>query len=231
MPAPPQPGSPPRHFGKYRGLVVGTDDPNKLGRLTAKVPEVLGDTPTGWAWPAAPYAGNGEGFFFVPPPGAGVWIEFEAGDVSRPVWTGCWWADGQVPRTETGAEAGPKVKVLRTAAGHVVALDDDGGTVTVSDKDGTNLLRIKAQGGEVRLEAATKVVVQAPQVELVEGAGHPLVFGDALLQYLTQVVTAFNTHLHAGEMAAGVLPVTPAPPAVPVAPPTPDLLSVKVKTG
>ena len=27
----------------------------------------------------------------------GVWIEFEAGDASRPIWTGCWWASGEMP--------------------------------------------------------------------------------------------------------------------------------------
>ncbi len=218
-------------YGKYRGRVVDNDDPSKLGRLIVEVPEVLGRVPSGWAWPALPYAGDGEGLFAVPPVKAGVWVEFEAGDVSRPIWTGCWWADGQVPKTETGTSAGPKVKVLRSNAGHVIALDDDGGTISVSDKDGTNLLRIKTQVGEVRVEAATKVVVQAPQIELVDGASHPLVFGDSLMQYLSQLVSVFNAHLHAGQLAAGVLPVTPAPPATPMTPPTPDLLSVKVKTG
>jgi hypothetical protein len=32
-------------------------------------------------------------------------------------------------------------------------------------------------------------------------------------------------------MALGVFPVTPAPPVPPIQPPTPDLLSLKVKTG
>ena len=32
----------------------------------------------------APYAGDGVGVYTIPAPGAGVWIEFEAGDVSRP---------------------------------------------------------------------------------------------------------------------------------------------------
>ena len=29
------------------------------------------------------------GIFTVPPPGAGVWVEFEQGDPDFPVWTGC----------------------------------------------------------------------------------------------------------------------------------------------
>ena len=31
--------------------------------------------------------------------GAGVWIEFEGGDVSYPIWTGCFWRDGEAPPT------------------------------------------------------------------------------------------------------------------------------------
>jgi hypothetical protein len=48
---------------------------------------------------------------------------------------------------------------------------------------------------------------------------------------LNQLVTMFNTHVHPGELAIGVLPVTPAPPVPPFPPATPDLLSFQVKTG
>jgi len=40
----------------------------------------------------------------------------------------------------------------------------------------------------------------------VDGASHPLVFGDELMTYLNQLVTMFNAHLHPGELAACVLP-------------------------
>ena len=77
----------------------------------------------------------------------------------------------------------------------------------------------------------TKAVVEAPQIELVENSSHPLVFGDQLLQYLNQVVSMYQSHMHPGEMALGVFPVTPMPPVPPLPPPTPALLSMKVKTG
>jgi hypothetical protein len=57
------------------------------------------------------------------------------------------------------------------------------------------------------------------------------VFGDKLLQYLQQVVQMYQTHMHPGEMAAGVFPVTPMTPVPPLPPPTPSLLSQKVKAG
>jgi hypothetical protein len=136
-----------------------------------------------------------------------------------------------LPKDEAGAAATPPVKILRSEQGLLLALNDDARTITVSDGNGANLLKIDVQGGQIRVQAQTKVVVEAPQIELVDGAAHPLVFGDELMNYLSQLVTMFNTHLHPGELAAGVLPVTPAPPVPPLQPPTLSLLSLKVKTG
>ncbi len=85
-----------RVYGKYRGYVHRVDDPDNIGRIQAFVPRLLGpDAPTGWAMPSAPYAGPDQGFFTVPDVGAGVWIEFEEGDLSRPIWSGMWWGSPQ----------------------------------------------------------------------------------------------------------------------------------------
>jgi uncharacterized protein involved in type VI secretion and phage assembly len=216
-----------RFFGKYRGLVNDNNDPSNLGRIQAQVPEVLGETVTGWALPCAPYAGQGVGLFTVPAKGAGVWIEFEAGDVSRPIWTGCWWGNGELPSDEQGTQAKPGLKILRSESGLIASLDDDGHTITLSDSSGSNLLKIQTQQGTIKITAATSVVLEAPTIKHGQGASHPTVFGDSLLQYLSQLVTTFNAHMHPGELALGVLPVTPTPPVPPLTPPTPALLSQK----
>lgn len=218
-------------YGKYRGIVRDNADPLQLGRVTAEVPAVLGGEPTGWAWPCAPYAGDGEGSFFLPPIGAGVWIEFEGGDPDHPIWVGGWWGDRQAPAEESGRSGMPGLKVLRSSAGHVVALDDDDRTITISDADGTNLLTIEVASGTVKLLAASTAVVEAPRIQLVERSTHPVVFGDELVQYLTTLVNSFNSHLHPGQTAAGVLPVTPAPPVPPFTPPSPSMLSTRVTSG
>ena len=41
-----------RHYGKYRGIVTDNQDSKHLGRLKARVPEVLANVETGWALPS-----------------------------------------------------------------------------------------------------------------------------------------------------------------------------------
>lgn len=108
-----------RYFGKYRGTITDNADPTNRARLKVRVPSVLGDVEL-WAMPCVPYAGDKVGFFFLPEPGTGVWVEFEAGDPSYPVWAGFFWGDDQLPDDATDA----KKKVLRTASS-TLRLDDD----------------------------------------------------------------------------------------------------------
>ena len=188
--------TPTRLYGKYRGRVSDDQDPNKLGRIRALVPEVLGTVDSGWALPAAPYGGDKSGLFAIPPVDAGVWVEFEAGDVSRPIWSGCWWADGQPPPTPDGTAGAPTAKVLRSEKGLTIALDDDAEKITIADEKGKNVLEIDVGGGEVKITAGSKVVLEASEVEIGKSASHPVVLGDTLKQYLSQLVMSLGTHVH-----------------------------------
>jgi hypothetical protein len=211
-----------RFFGKYRGVVKDNDDPAGRGRLLVKVNAVMSGEPV-WAMPCVPYAGKNMGLYAMPEKGTGVWVEFEAGNPSYPIWVGCFWGDGQAPKNERGAGAAPSRKIIRSQKGLMVTLDDQQQAITVSDNDGSNLVTIQVQQGKVTVKGTAKVVVEAPQIELVENATHPVVFGDLLLQYLNQLVVLYQTHTH-------LPPPTPIP-AQPLPPATPDLLSFKVKTG
>jgi hypothetical protein len=87
----------PTFFGKYRGTVANAIDPRGIGRIQVSVPDVLGAGKLAWAMPCAPYAGKNLGFYAVPPRDAHVWVEFERGDPDCPIWTGCFWGDGEGP--------------------------------------------------------------------------------------------------------------------------------------
>lgn len=146
-----------RYYGKYRGHVTDNKDPDKLGRLKAKVPRLLGDEETGWALPAFAYGGAAQqGLFAIPDVGAGVWIEFEAGDLSYPVWTGTWYTSNAIPESAT-----PAKKVFKTKSGHKLVLDDDGGTLEIADSNGNSIVMDStgieisdANGNSIKLSAA-----------------------------------------------------------------------------
>ena len=112
-----------------------------------------------------------------------------------------------------------------------VEVNSNDQNITLTDQSGSNAVKISVQEGKIKVQGQTKVVVEAPQIELVENGAHPLVYGDNLLQYLNQLGQIYQSHVHPGELALGAFPVTPAPPVPPFPPATPALLSPKVKTG
>ncbi len=150
-----------RYYGKYRGTVTDVDE--KTLRIKAKIPAVLGDQASGWCRPCVPYAGPNVGMAFLPEVGAGVWIEFEGGDVSYPVWVGCYWREGEVP-----GDAKPAVKTIVTKQGHKLLFDDDGQTVTITDSS-SNKITLSADG--ITLErGSNKVVIAEANVSVNDGA-------------------------------------------------------------
>ena len=121
-----------RFYGKYAGTVTEVDEDTM--RLRAKVPEVFGDQPSGWATACVPYAGDGYGIAFLPEPECGVWIEFEGGETSRPIWSGCYWREGEKP-----PDAKAAAKVLQTKEGAKIVFDDDEKSITISDSNGNEI--------------------------------------------------------------------------------------------
>ena len=118
-----------KYYGKHRGIVVDNNDPEKLGRLKVKVPSILGnEVVTGWAMPCVPYGGAADqGFFFIPEVNAGVWVEFEAGDLEFPIWVGTYWAkpggENEVPKP-ADTQSPPTRKIIRTLKGNSIEMED-----------------------------------------------------------------------------------------------------------
>jgi uncharacterized protein involved in type VI secretion and phage assembly len=150
-----------RFYGKYRGIVTDVDASTL--RVKATVPAVLGSVPTGWAMPCVPYAGDGVGFFFLPDVGAGVWIEFEGGDVSYPIWTGCYWRSGELP-----SDASPTTRGVVTKADSKLLFDDDAETVSLEDTNG-NTVTLDSSG-VTSSRGSQKVTVGDASVSVNDGA-------------------------------------------------------------
>jgi uncharacterized protein involved in type VI secretion and phage assembly len=149
-----------RHFGKYRGVVVDVDAATM--RVKASVPSVLGGITSGWAAPCVPYAGPQVGFLMLPDIGSGVWIEFEGGDVSFPIWTGCYWNTGDVP-----SAAASTLKTIIATAGSL-AFDNSANSVTLQDAAQHSL--VLDSSGATTTAGSGAVAVSASGVSVNNGA-------------------------------------------------------------
>lgn len=152
------------YFGKYRGFVVDNDDPSHLGRLKLKVPSVLGnDVVTGWALPCAPYGGDANhGALFIPEQNAGVWVEFEEGDLEFPIWVGTFWSspsgNTELPKTNgaDGKEDGsvqspPTRKIIKTKKGHTLQFEDKDNEELVLLYEATNKHTLKFNADGIKI--------------------------------------------------------------------------------
>jgi hypothetical protein len=156
-------------FGKYRGTVVANDDPKHRGRVRVSVPAVLGNDPGRWADICVPYAGAGVGLFAVPPVGASIWVEYEAGNPSRPVVAGCFWDEGE----EAPGTGLPSTKVLKTA-GLTVTMEDgsSGGlTIEVGSPAVPTPMRMACTADGIELSIGrSKIVLTSSSVSINDGA-------------------------------------------------------------
>jgi uncharacterized protein involved in type VI secretion and phage assembly len=134
--------------GLYVAGVEDPDDRDKRGRILVSVPAVFGKSDAEflvWARPCFP-----PGHFFVPAKGEKVWVAFENGDPTAPVWLGVLYPAGSVPPE---SDVSPPVKrVIKTPAKHVVLLDDTSGSeaIEITDTEHKLTLRFDKTGITIR---------------------------------------------------------------------------------
>jgi uncharacterized protein involved in type VI secretion and phage assembly len=156
-------------YGKYRATVTDIKDPETMGRVKAKVPDVFGDDESGWAMPGAAFSGNGVGFFALPTVGAGVWIEFEHGDPDYPIWSGGWWgSSAEMPAALTTPH---KQVLIHTDAGHKIQIDDTPGTggITLQIAGGAQIV-LDDKGITIDNGQGASIKLIGPQVSINDGA-------------------------------------------------------------
>ena len=170
-------------FGKFRGVVIDNVDPTAIGRVQVTVPSIDGFFPS-FAMPCSPFAGPDVGLCLIPPVGANVWVEFEGGDVSLPIWSGCFWGAGEYP-AEALVTPPDQVQVLKGTGFKLVAnsvgptgltievsppmlgrtlrivLDDNG--IVVSNQDEMTL-KLTQSAIELEAQQQSKVTMSANEV-------------------------------------------------------------------
>jgi phage baseplate assembly protein gpV len=184
-----------RHYGKYRGSVVDNEDPLALGRLLLQVPSLLGDQATDWALPCVPFGGVDQtGTYLIPPVGALVWVEFEQGDLSYPIWTGTYWNGDVAPpakevakrvvRTPFGhtlefddTEGAEKLRLVHGGEGTPSAVFDEKGGITITGKKGAEI-HLDAEGNQLIVKDANGNTITLSQsgTKVEDSNGHSLTF-------------------------------------------------------
>jgi hypothetical protein len=104
------------------------------------------------------------GFWAIPPVGANVWIEFEGGDPSHPIWSGGFWELGEFPAPMTFNPLLPQLVCLWKTAFATLALNDTPalGGVTLSVTTPAVALPITmtftSEGAKVTIGATTMLL-------------------------------------------------------------------------
>ncbi len=148
------------YFGLYGATVVNNIDPMQLGRISVSVP-AISTAPSAWASPCFPVTGNHMGIFAIPPVGAHVWVQYEAGDIHRPVWMGGRYANpGELP-----APASPSNIVLQASNNQAVVISalDSGG---IAIHSGPASIVLNAAGITIQNGAGASIVLSGPSVSI-----------------------------------------------------------------
>jgi hypothetical protein len=150
-------GAPRQFWGKYRGTVLENFDPLGCGRIQVDVPALKGlglSLEMSWAMPCVPYAGKQVGFAFTPPIGANIWVEFEGGDPTHPIWVGCFWTEGQRPVMAND----PLIQVLKT----------QGLTLVINDTPAAGSVVLTVAEPSVEVPVTITIDAQGLQIQTAE---------------------------------------------------------------
>ena len=151
--------------GLYRGTVSNNIDPEKLGRLQVRIPEVHGEIAF-WAMPCSPSGGASDlGSLFIPPVDANVWVMFERGDAASPVWMGTFWTAAAPP-----PKASEVQRRLRTQGITVDLIDEPGSPRLEITLETGQFISVGRAGITISNGQGASIVLAGPTVSLNNGA-------------------------------------------------------------
>ncbi len=173
--------------GLTLAVVTNINDDKKLNRVKCLPIENEQKEETDWCYVMAPLGGKGHGQFFFPNVNDLVVLGYLGGDPHRPIVLGAYWNSEVTPpytiekeqvynfsiKTPNGTELlfydePDKQKVTLTLpSGTFLEINDETKKVTLSDKDGKNLLNMALDKGEVKLAADTKLTLAAGDTTIV----------------------------------------------------------------
>lgn len=182
-----------RFYSIYRGMVVDNNDPNHMNSLQVAIPEIQGGIIV-WALPFGQHGGLKTGFKYLAPEiGDTVYIMFEYGNPSKPLWTYHGFGLEQIPEELDD----PNKMGIITPNGNLVILDETSGELNIFTE------------GNITIKS-NKVI------QFQEGANEGLIKIKELTNKLNQTISelealrsTFNAHTHSGVQSGGSTSAVP----------------------
>ena len=149
-----------------QAVVVSNDDPKKQGRVQVKMNWQSGDMKTSWIRVMTPDAGMSDkvstnrGFVFIPEKDDIVLVGFRHDDPNRPFVMGSLFNGN----TGAGGDSGNKKKSLTTRSGCTITIDDDAGSILITDPSGSKVLL----GGDktITIDSEEKITLHSKVIEI-----------------------------------------------------------------
>lgn len=149
-----------------QAIVVSNDDPKKQGRVQVKMNWQTGNMQTSWIRVMTPDAGTSDkvstnrGFVFIPEKDDIVLVGFRHDDPNRPFVLGSLFNG----KTGSGGDSGNKKKSLTTRSGCTITIDDDAGSITITDPTGSKVL---LNGDKtITIDSEEKITLHSKVIEI-----------------------------------------------------------------
>lgn len=173
----------------YRAKVVQNIDPFKSGKVQVRFLQGkdIGDEGLMWCDICTPLGGGdpaigGAGFFMTPPIGAIVYIMFENGDPTAPIWLGCTYSSDTNGTNVMPTEAAdllqePLNRIIKTQRGHKIEFDD-------REIDGAG---VKTSGIRLTTEEGRKIEISdgTGQIRIIDPTGHRIEMIESGIRIMT----------------------------------------------
>jgi len=175
--------------GVYPAVVIDNADPENLGRVKVRLPQMEASGQRGsekWARTATLMAGRNRGSWFIPDAGDEVLVAFEAGDARHSYVLGSLWNSTNSPpmtmdknnnkkclcsrngvKITIDDQSGHESFIVETPGGQRVTLKDGPGSIVITDSNGNS---VKLETNGITLNASSKITIAASQVEINSGA-------------------------------------------------------------
>lgn len=204
-----------KHYGNYRAEVVDNLDELESGRVKVRVFDIhdeLEEDQLPWAIYSDPFMGGAadSGGLFVPDIGNHIWVFFENGDVTQPVYFAGAPAKPHLPKEKSTGY--PKTKVFKTQAGFVFEIDDSEGEtrLRIKQPSGNELncdhegnVDDTIQGNLVINVESGHVIINSDDIRLGDESDlESAVLGEKLAEWSQQLTTWLNSHQHQGNLGS-----------------------------